>query len=90
MFIYTIFDKVAKEPGPLFEAVNDQVAVRNVKENVLSKMPPRLHADYELYRVGSWQHNGENTLQAELFNDFYKVDLNDSEMEDIEHESKQK
>ena len=32
MFLYTVYDKVAQEHGPSFEAKNDEVAIRNVRD----------------------------------------------------------
>ena len=47
--LYTIYDKVAQETGPIFEAKNDAVASRSAR-NLLSKS---LSADdYKLLRVG--------------------------------------
>ena len=47
--IYMIWDKVAEQGGPLFEAVNDNVAVRSVAIT-LSKVPSI--DDYELLCIG--------------------------------------
>lgn len=59
MNLYTIFDKVAKDAGPVFAAKNDGVARRNfdnlIKENKINKI-----SEYQLYRVGFY--DSENML----------------------------
>ena len=55
MTLYTIFDKLAKESGPLFEAVNGDVARRNfmnlIKENRLNP------TEWSLYEIGKFEHD---------------------------------
>lgn len=51
MKIYAIYDRVAKESGPLFEAKNDDVAIRacaTLLKDVLVK------SDYSLVTVGEY------------------------------------
>ena len=48
MKLYTIFDKLAGEHGPVFEAKNDLVAVRSFAHAL--KGAPAI--DYDLYVVG--------------------------------------
>ena len=48
MKLYTIFDKLAGEHGPIFEAKNDLVAARSFA-HALKGAPAH---DYELYLVG--------------------------------------
>ena len=47
--LYTIYDKVAQEIGPLFEAKSDAVASRSAR-NILSEV--RAVDDFKLLRVG--------------------------------------
>lgn len=47
--IYVIYDKVAEEYGPLFEAVNDNVAARSFVNTIRNQNP----AEYQLVCVGS-------------------------------------
>ena len=49
--IYTIYDKKAEEAGPLFIAVNDSVAVRNVCLTLSDQLYPE---DYELVQIGEY------------------------------------
>lgn len=51
--LYCIYDRVAGEAGPLFQAVNDQVAVRQ-SINVLHTIPLSLRPDYQLLCVGQF------------------------------------
>ena len=52
MLLYTIYDRVAMEAGPVFECKNDEVAVRNyhqvIQQNVVSP------GDFILYRIGEF------------------------------------
>lgn len=54
--LYTIYDLVAEEAGPVFEAVNDGVAMRNFR-NLLKEIPAYQHGDYRIYRLGSFDHS---------------------------------
>lgn len=48
MILYSIYDKVAEEFGPIYEAKNDMVASRAYA----SLVKPEMAHDYELYAVG--------------------------------------
>lgn len=55
MKLYCMFDVVAKEAGPVYEAKNDEVAKRNALQ--LLNKPNMTHPeDYHLYRVGTWDN----------------------------------
>lgn len=47
--VYTIYDSVAQECGPLFESINDGVAVRHMVQAMRNVENP---AEYQLYHVG--------------------------------------
>lgn len=49
--LYTIKDKIADEYGPIFQAVNDGVAVRSTAQVIRDAPDPN---DYELYCVGAF------------------------------------
>lgn len=53
--LYTILDRVAEECGPIFEACNDGVALRNFK-NLLDKVPPYQKSEYRIYKVGTFDN----------------------------------
>ncbi len=55
MRIYTIYDKLAREGGPLFQAKNDQVAHRQFQTQ-LNSMPNIEIADFELRCVGEYDN----------------------------------
>jgi len=48
--MYTVYDKVAEEGGPLFQAKNDQVAVR-VTNKIMESQKLKV-VDYELLYMG--------------------------------------
>lgn len=50
MSVYTIFDEVAEEAGPLFTAKNDAVAVRSAKLALKDAQA----SDYTLYKLGQY------------------------------------
>lgn len=62
MMLYVIYDKVACESGPIFEAKNDSVAFRDFTK-VIQKDPIN-PADFELLRIGSIDHE-TNILSPE-------------------------
>ncbi len=55
MRIYTIYDKLAREGGPLFQAKNDQVAHRQFQTQ-LTNMPNIEIDDFELRCVGEYDN----------------------------------
>ena len=62
MKLFTIYDKIAGESGPLFEAKNEQVAIRQYdqlisqQEDILSK------DDFQLMCVGEYDHETMDLL----------------------------
>lgn len=73
--IYTIYDKVAEECGPLFQAKSDAVACRSAR-NLLADV---VNADdYSLLRVGYIDKNtGKITVEVAPF----EVDIYDLKIE---------
>jgi len=51
--VYVIYDKIAEESGPMFEAVNDGIALRQAC-HVLKPLPPTLVDDYQLVKIGEY------------------------------------
>lgn len=51
--IYTIYDTVAKECGPIYQAKNHDVAVRAFK-SLISDTPNVKVSDYDLYCLGEF------------------------------------
>lgn len=57
--LYIIFDRVAEESGPVFNAVNDGVAMRSYR-HLVKDMDPTGQLEYRLYRIG---HFDTQTLE---------------------------
>lgn len=51
--VYVIYDKVAEESGPLFQAVNNGIALRQAV-NVLKPLPASLRDDFQLVKVAEY------------------------------------
>lgn len=54
MSLYVIYDCVAEESGPVYEAKNDAIALRNYG-NFLKKMEHK--EDFRLFKVGEIDHD---------------------------------
>lgn len=55
MYLYTLYDKVAEEAGPLFQAKNDQVAARQSLSILAQVSDPN---DFDLLKVGEFATSG--------------------------------
>lgn len=53
--LYTVMDRCAGRYGPIFEAVNDAVAVRQFRGS-MAAIPEYTRDDYSLIRLGSYDH----------------------------------
>lgn len=53
MQVYTIYDKVARESGPLFTAKNDSVAWRQFHNAITGKVEVDEH-EYQLLKLGTY------------------------------------
>lgn len=56
MRVYTVYDEVAEESGPLYEAVNDSVALRKFRQ-LLQQVSPTDQDAFKLYYLGSYDRN---------------------------------
>lgn len=56
MFMYTVYDETAKESGPIFQAKNDGIALRNYR-TMLKEIAPEVQGDYRLYVLGEFDHS---------------------------------
>ena len=53
--LYSVYDSVAEEYGPLFQAKNDDVALRNVIQMFTEMHVPVMNLEsYHLYHVGDF------------------------------------
>lgn len=60
--LYSVYDKVAEEYGPVFQAVNDRVASRNFSQMLTNPNTPVNTEDFELYRLARFDtHTGSVT-----------------------------
>ena len=55
MRLYSVYDKVAKEHGPVFEAKNDDVALRNLRQ-MMHKNPSFKHDEFDLFFHGQFDN----------------------------------
>lgn len=70
--IYTIYDKVSKECGPVFQAKNFGVAKRYV-EDMVKNNPIKLD-EYTLYQIGSYDtETGKLFSQSIISWDFSEI-----------------
>ena len=49
--LYVIYDKVAEEAGPIFQAINDGIAVRQFAQT-MKDVPYSIREEYVLYGIG--------------------------------------
>lgn len=67
MFIYSIKDVVADEHGPIFQAVNDQVAFRSSIQVLQGAYDPR---DFVLVKLGGFSDDMKLHSEYEVVADF--------------------
>lgn len=79
MRLYCIYDKVAMESGPLFEAKNDLVALRMYNGVNLPGQPE----DFCLYCIGEYYHS---PVKIKPFNSILEVVSGNKKVEDDEEE----
>lgn len=65
MKLYTIFDRVAEESGPVFEAKNDGVALRKFQALALNTEGAQPD-DFKLLSVGEIDHDIQKISQTEI------------------------
>lgn len=80
--IYTVFDKVADEYGPLFEAKNDKVALRQFKQ-LIATVVVENRDDYVLYSCGTFDHDSGTMVLSDLNSIAYSGDLDDKEQKNV-------
>jgi len=66
--LYSLYDKVAEQFGPVFQGANNNTAIRAVQN-----MNIRSHADFELYLIGEWDMES-GRLQAKQASEFVKLE----------------
>lgn len=70
--VYTIYDHVAEEFGPLFESKNEGTALRSFRHIVKDV---NNQGDYSLMKVGTFVYNKDNEYGFTFFEDKHVVDI---------------
>ncbi len=78
--IYTIFDKVQEECGPVFQAKSDVVAYRAFKR-IISDTPSVHFDDYDLYCLGLFDTESRFFVPEV---DYGRLVLKDLEVNDVD------
>lgn len=76
--MYTVFDRVAEEAGPVFEAVNDGVAIRQFR-NLLKDVPSYQHGDFRIYRIGTFDHSKMELVKFSTIDEVLFSEANNAE-----------
>lgn len=88
--IYTIYDRPAEVSGPVFQAKNDEVAIRMLADLVMRT--DVVAEDFVLYRIGTWDDEtremiAENNPPVEDLNNRVGVAmLKRKKINEVEHE----
>ena len=81
--IYTIYDKVACEAGPIFQAKNDGVALRCFMS--LIKDTPNINStDYDVYCLGEFDTDSRSFVPEDNYGKLVIKNMEDSSDVDIQ------
>lgn len=53
--IYTIYDRIAQQAGPVFQAVNDATAQRQLRHLIAMNQPGMAAEDFQLWCIGEFE-----------------------------------
>ena len=81
--IYTIYDKVACESGPIFQAKNDGVALRCFM-SLMKDTPNVVPSDYDVYCLGEFDTDTRSFVPEENYGKLVIKNLEDSSDVDIQ------
>ena len=81
--IYTIYDKVACESGPIFQAKNDTVALRCFM-SLMKETPSVNPTDYDVYCLGEFDTDTRSFVPEENYGKLVIKNLEDSSDVDIQ------
>ena len=81
--IYTIYDKVACESGPIFQAKNDTVALRCFM-SLMKDTPNVTPSDYDVYCLGEFDTDSRSFVPEENYGKLVISNLEDSSDVDIQ------
>lgn len=66
--LFSLFDTVAEQFGPIFQSANTNTAIRSVQS-----MKIRAHEDFKLYLVGEWDMES-GRLKAREVSEFLRIE----------------
>lgn len=75
--IYTIYDKVACEAGPIFQAKNDGVALRCFM-SLMKDTPNIVPSDYDVYCLGEFDTDSRSFVPEDNYGKLVIKNLEDS------------
>ena len=81
--IYTIYDKVACEAGPIFQAKNDTVALRCFM-SLMKDTPSVNPTDYDVYCLGEFDTDTRSFVPEDNYGKLVIRNLEDSSDVDIQ------
>ena len=81
--IYTIYDSVAKECGPIFQAKNHDVAVRAF-HSLMAETSNVVSTDYDLYCLGEFDTDSRSFVPEDNYGKLVIKNLEDSSDVDIQ------
>lgn len=81
--IYTIYDKVACEAGPIFQAKNDTVALRCFM-SLMKETPSANPSDYDVYCLGDFDTESRTFNPEENYGRLVIENLEDDSNVDIQ------
>ncbi len=81
--IYTIYDKVACEAGPIFQAKNDAVALRCFM-SLMKDTPNVVPSDYDVYCLGEFDTDNRSFVPEDNYGKLVIKNLEDSSDVDIQ------
>ena len=81
--IYTIYDKVACESGPIFQAKNDGVALRCFM-SLMKETPNVVPSDYDVYCLGEFDTESRTFNPVDNYGRLVIENLEDDSNVDIQ------
>ena len=81
--IYTIYDKVACEAGPIFQAKNDGVAFRCFM-SLINETPVSNPTDYDVYCLGEFDTDSRSFVPEDNYGKLVIKNLEDDSDVDIQ------
>ncbi len=81
--IYTIYDKVACEAGPIFQAKNDGVALRCFM-SLMKDTPNVVPSDYDVYCLGEFDTDSRSFVPEDNYGKLVIKNLEDDSNVDIQ------